>query len=60
LRVPLSIAGLSLISLMTGCAAPPPPSPATRNAATSLLRLGDDMRANGDVSGALGLYRGLP
>ena len=52
LRVPLA---LSL--LLAACAHAPPPAPTIKDVPSSLVRLGDDMRHNGDANGAMNLYR---
>jgi Flp pilus assembly protein TadD len=48
---------LPVLLLLAGCATPKPPEPKIKDVPSSQVRLGDDMRANGDPAGALDLYR---
>jgi Flp pilus assembly protein TadD len=57
-----SIGLLCLLAVCAGCAASDPPKQTPRTLASNqrtdmLIRLGDDMRRNGDATGAIGLYR---
>ncbi len=62
MRLPASLFATLSLTLLAACSAQPPPRTAPPALQASqrpemLLRLGDDMLRNGDLMGALNLYR---